>query len=233
MSAALKLIEPKPQADEAALRHDLATKLEERDSALARRDKARATADSADAFIGELQARVDAFDAIDAQIANERALAFKAALAKGDAMPKLTLSPELARASTARLDAENNLAGAKQAAAALNEELAVTERTLAQCEANAKAAAKAVVAQHANAMAHELSQLETHAGEMRRRLLGVTAMRAPHVGEYQVSRETMALLRDNPINSIYTRNSAEDVLYWDRYLARLMRDANAQPDEAA
>ena len=45
MNAAVKLITPQPQADEAALRADLATKLEERDSALMRRDKARAVAE--------------------------------------------------------------------------------------------------------------------------------------------------------------------------------------------
>ena len=137
----------------------------------------------------------------------------------------------MARASTARLDAENNLSAARQAAASLNEELTAAERTLALCEANARTAAKAVVGFRADAMARELAKIETQAGEMRRRLLGVTATRPPHVGQYQVKPETMALLRDDPINSVYRHNSGEDAQYWDRWLARLMRDANAKAEE--
>jgi hypothetical protein len=90
----------------------------------AHKDAAEATAgalknlDGAKSFVRSLEARVQSFADLDARISKERAVAIKAALAAGE-RPSMDLSPELAASNAEKVEAENQLSAARQAAASL------------------------------------------------------------------------------------------------------------------
>ena len=227
MTANLKVVEPEP--DDAELRHVLHVAIEQRDLAQQRRDKSADAVERASQFVARLEDNLAAFADTNERIARSRAEAFKQSLAIGDAMPMLSLSPELAAAAAKQLDAANQLDGARQAYESLSEELTSEQQTLDRLQADVERSARVVVARHADAMARELMALERQAGETRRRLLGVTAMspRPP----FPVAASTVALLRDAPRNSVYGRESAEDTAWWHDWHARLTHDSEAMPDE--
>jgi hypothetical protein len=211
------------------LRAELRLHIEQRDAATITRDKCRDAADRATEFVDKLEQEFEEFSSIDNRIIAERASAFKRALANGQAAPMLSLSPELVAANAKRLDAESQLAAARQAHAALMQELNDAEKTFAMHQQNVERAARAVVAFHADSMARHLADIENQAGKTRQRLLGVTSIRPGWA--YPVSASTVSLLRDAPRNSVYGRETADDCKYWDSFRARLQLDSEAAPDE--
>ena len=227
MSANLKLVEH--EASDAELRAELCMHIEQRDAALKLRDAARDAADRAEAFVGGLETSMAEFADTDTRIAASRAQAFKEALAKGNATPMLSLSPELSAIAGKRLDVANQLNAARQARECLTEELNDAERALLMHQGEVERGARAVVAFHADAMARQLAETEKRAGAMRRRLLGITALRqgAP----YPVGADTVTLLRSSPSNHAPGGNDANDTRYWDSWRDRLTHDSAAKPDE--
>ena len=215
--------------DVAELRAALAAKIRERNLAQSRRDQTAEAVKRAANFVGRLEANLAAFADTDSRIARSRAESFRRALAEGDATPMLSLSSELGKAAAQKLDAENQLDAARQAYKALALELAEEQASLDRLKADTRTAAKHVISCYADHKAVELAQLENEAGELRRKLLGLTQMRSPHIGNYQLAPQTIALLRDDPINSLSTRNSGNDVRHWDLWLERLLNDAEAMP----
>jgi hypothetical protein len=100
------------------LRKILAESIADHKAAAERSAAAASTADGASAFVKATQARVDSFATIDARVSGERATAVKAALA-ADKQPSFALSADLAEALADRVEAQNQLDAARQAAAAL------------------------------------------------------------------------------------------------------------------
>jgi hypothetical protein len=141
----------------------------------------------------------------------------------------LSLSPELSAIAGKRLDVANQLNAARQAQECLALELSEAQKTLNRLEADVAHAARGVVAFYADGLARHLADVERRAGAIRRRLLGVTALRqgAP----FPVAAATVALLRDSPSNHAPGNNSADDTRFWDGWRDRLTRDAEALPDE--
>ncbi len=212
-------------------RDTLRTLIQQRDAALVVREKSRDAADRANAFIARLQAGLRDFAGVDARIADERAQQFKVALAEGETAPSLDMSPELVALSARRMNLENQLAAGQQAQQQLAQELRDAQQILDNLQAQVLTAAKKVVANHADTMAAQLADMEQRAGAARRRLLGASAMRTQDKGPFPLQPQTIALLRDSPSNSIFTRNTGDDVRFWDAWRERLMTDADALPDE--
>jgi len=229
ISHRLKLVEPQPDAEQ-ELRAALRTRIQERDSAQQRHDKAAERVERASQFVKSLEANLATFASVDQRIASARGESFKRSICEGAAAPMLSLSPELAKAAGQKLDAENQLAGARQAQAELSNELAETQATLACMEAEVVGAARAVIGHRVEIMAHELQTAEQHAAALRKRLLAAGAHR-PGGPLCPLSPGVVGMLRDVPLNSIDTRHSADDVAAWSHWLTRLAHDAEAQFDE--
>ena len=232
ISANIKLATPtipnKP--DEATLRAALSKDIVERDHASGRRDRAQAAVDRSRAFVDELQAKVDELISQDRDVTASTAAAFKAALAK-DVTPKLTPSDELSTTAVQRMCAEGHLLAGCEALRALEGDLKSAEEKLQAANAKVRQSAKAVVATYASRLAEELLHAETTAALLRRRLLGVTQMRAPHIGAYPVDAFTMSVCRGDSVPH-YSHSEPSDVRHFDELLERLMSNADAQPERA-
>jgi hypothetical protein len=224
--AVLKLVEDR----DTELRGELRVLIQQRDLAKARRDKTRDACERAQKFVATLESNLAKFADVNTRIAQERGEAFRQSLIEGETLPMLSLSKELTAAAGQKLDAENQLSGGTQALEALSAELEAENAELAALESNTLTAAKKVCANHGDVLADTLRGMEREAGELRRRLLGLTQMRSPNIGAYPLGREAVALLRDIGVNSQATGTSGEDVIWWDTWLHRLCVDADAQPD---
>ncbi len=222
----LKLVE-QPDADheEAALRSELRRLLEQRDAALVLRDKAADTSERAAQFIAGIEAGLADFASVDARVAQERATAFKVALER-NAEPVLAISSELKALSARRMDLENQLAGARLARETLTQELQEAQTTLDRLQANVEQMARAVVGHTADQKARELAEYEAECATLRQRLLGATAMRPG--GQFPLQSQTLALLRDEPANAIFSRNGAGDATRWNDLYAKLLHDHSAR-----
>jgi hypothetical protein len=228
MSTAVKLVKPvHSEAD--PLRHDLARAIQERGLARRKRDAAADAVERSHAFVHELDERLQAVAEKDAQVIRERAEHFRAALVEATP-PTLSTSAKLSTAALARLEAENTAEAARQAHAAIAAELEEAEDRLVLLSANVLQAAKAVVSNLADVMALELKEAEHAVAIKRRKLMGIGQMRGPHIGPYKIGAQTMSVLR-NDSREVYSHCEPEDVQFFDRYLARLQQDANAQPEE--
>ena len=231
ISANAKLVTPtipnKP--NEATLRSELSQKIVERNRALGRRDRAQAAVDRSRSFVDELQVKVDELAMRDADVTASMATAFKAALAK-DITPKLTPSDELSATAVRRMHAEGHLLAGREALRALESDLAEAEKQLLVADAKVRQAAKIVVAAYASHLAEELLKKETEAALLRRKLLGVTQMRGPHIGPFPVDPFTMSVCRGDAVPR-YSHAEPVDVRHYDDLLERLMTNADAQPGD--
>ena len=209
-------------------REALLTAIESRNDARERVAVASATLERAGAFVAQLEANLAQFDSVDARIAASRADAFKRALTEDEAMPALSLSAELSAASAKKLDAQNQLSGARQAYAALSAEYDETQGLLTQLQSAVGTAAALVVGAAADELAKELVGIEARAAALRARLMGATALRQGQ--SFRVAQSTVALLRDAPANGRVVNGSVADREHWDLFLARLTEDASASAD---
>jgi predicted nucleic acid-binding Zn-ribbon protein len=219
-----------PKLDEVSLRNELSRCIVDRDRALGRRDRAQAAVVRCKAFVADLQAKVEALLEHDQEAVSTTAAAFKKQLAK-DLTPKLTPADELSTSAMQRLHSEAHLMAGREALTALEQDLAEAEMQLTTAEAKTKLAAKNIVAAHANRLAEKLLHAETEAALLRRRLLGVTQTRGPHLGQFPVDAFTMSVARGDAVPR-YSHAEPVDVAYFDSYQARLTMCADAQPEEA-
>jgi len=227
MATNLKLIEPEANSD-AQLRLTLRRDIRDRDSALTARDNAKTVVETAQEHLIAVDAELTKYNSLDSDIADSRAVQIAISLENGGGFPELTTPPELAQLAAQRADAHNRLSAISQATMRLEANLKEAENVLATHQANVANAARNVVAHYADAMARELAILEEKASATRRLLLGVTATRPG--GSFPVASSTVALLRDDPINSICSRNTGADASWWDSWFARLLHDAEAKPN---
>jgi hypothetical protein len=231
IKTAIKLVDTStkiPQPDEVGLRNGLSRVIVDRDRALGRRERAKTAVTRSHEFVATLQANVDELLAQDRDVTATTAASFKASLAK-DLTPKLTQVRDLTSIGVRRIHAENHLAAGREALAALEQDLEDAETQLLACEAKVKLAAKTVVAAHANRLAEELLKKETEAALLRRRLLGVTQMRGPHIGAFPVDAFTMSVARGDAVPR-YSHAEPADVAHFDGYLMQLSSNADAQPE---
>ncbi len=225
MAANLKVVETD---HDAILRDELRTLIQQRDLSKARRDATADAVERANTFCGNLESHLAKFDAVAERVSKARTEAFRKSLLDGAALPVLSLSNELTKANSERLDVENQLNAARDARASLATELETENAELDTLEANVKNAAKKIVANYGDMLAMKLKNMETEIGALRRRLMGVTQMRSPDIGSYPVNSETVMMLRGGP--NMATNASADDVQFWDGWLHRLMVDADARPE---
>jgi chromosome segregation ATPase len=214
------------------LRSELRILIQERDLVKSRRDKTQDAVERGQKFVAQLEANLAKFDDVGERVAQERGRAFRQSLINGETLPMPSLSKELSAASAQRLDAENQLSGGTQALEALTMELDNENRELSVLESDVLTVAKKVCANHGDVLADTLRRMEREAGELRRRLLGLTQMRSPNIGAYPLGAQAVSLLRDIGVNSMATHTSGEDVQFWDEWLHRLRVDADARPEES-
>lgn len=227
MSANLKLVEDR----DAELRGELRMLIEQRDLAKSRRDKTADAVERAQGFVARLEDNLAKFADVNTRIAASRAEAFRQSLIDGETLPMLSLSKELTAAAGQKLDAENQLSGGAQALESLSVELSTENDELNVLEANVLTAAKKVVANHGDMLAVSLRRMEREAGDLRRRLLGLTQIRTPAIGQYPLGADAVMLLRSLGDNASATNASGEDVKFWDEWLHRLCVNADAAPSE--
>ena len=70
---------------------------------------------------------------------------------------------------------------------------------------------------------------ENGGGHARKRLLGITQMRGPHIGPYPIDAFTMSVCRGDAVPH-YSHAEPSDVRHFDELLERLMLNAEAQPE---
>lgn len=225
-ATAIKLVEPKnPPADE-PLRHDLGVAIEERKAAAAKRDAAADILERSNAFVLELEERLQSVAERDAKAIAEKAEHFKAALIEATT-PTLSTSAKLSTAALQRVEAENMAEAARQAHASLAEALQEAEARLTSCEVDVTRKAMAIVGAYADRLAQELKEAEHACSLARRRLLGATQYRPG--GQFPLTAATMSVAR-NDRREEYAHAEGEDVQHFNRFLAALCKDANAQPE---
>jgi hypothetical protein len=165
---------------------------------------------------------------VNERIATARAAEFRRTLIEGVDAPQQSLSAELGEAGLRKLDAANQVDGARQAHSVLSRELGEVEAELTRLQLEVEAAARIVVSRHADDLAAELIATEARAAAMRSRLMGITMMR--HGQPFRPAQSTVALLRDGPANARVLNGSAEDRQAWDAFFVRLTEDQHATAD---
>jgi hypothetical protein len=225
---ALKIVDQKPAVAEDELRQALSVAIAERDQALAKRDACRDVCERSHRFVAELEARQQACAARDAAAIAERAAHFKAALVEATT-PSLSTSAKLSTSALARVEAENAVEAARQAQAAIAEELEEAEDRLVLLQGNVERASKVIVGAHADHLARELREAEHATALLRRRLLGATQLRPG--GAFPLNANTMSVARGDT-RETYAHAEFADTAYFNRFLAALCLDAEAQPEEA-
>ncbi|MGC1863675.1 MAG: hypothetical protein WA733_21780 [Methylocystis sp.] len=221
----LKLVEPEPDPDETALRHTLRRELEQRDAALAVRDKAAATVEAARGHLAAVEEELRQFDNLDDDIAASRATRIAESLEAGGGVPDLD-TPELHALIVKRGEAANRLSAFRQAMTRLEASLAEAERTLAARRSNVASAALAVVGHIVDTHARELRHIEEAAAVLRKKLIGATALRPG--AQTPLHPSTLAMLRDDPPNAILSRNDGSEARVWNGLFAELLNDPEAR-----
>jgi hypothetical protein len=224
MSANLKVVS-NDDPDETALRFALRHELEQRDAALAVRDKAAATVEAARGHLAAVENELSAYDDLDEQIAASRATRIAESLEAGGGVPDLD-TPELHALIVKRGEAANRLNAFRQAMTRLEAGLADAERTLAARRSNVASAALAVVGHIVDTHARALRHTEEQAAALRKKLIGATALRPG--AQTPLHPSTLALLRDDPPNAILSRNDGSEAHVWNDLFARLLNDPEAK-----
>jgi hypothetical protein len=224
MAANLKVVTDN-DPDETALRHTLRRELEQRDAALAVRDKAAATVESARGHLLAVENELSAYDDLDEQIAASRATRIAESLESGGGLPADLDAPELHALIIKRGEAANRLSAFRQAMTRLEASLAEAERTLAARRSNVASAALAVCGHLVDVQARELRYIEEQAAMLRKKLIGATALRPG--AQTPLHRDTLAMLRDDPPNAVLSRNDGSAAPIWNQLFARLLNDPEA------
>jgi hypothetical protein len=225
MAANLKLV-TEEDPDEAALRFALRRELEQRDAALAVRDKAAATVEAARGHLLAVENELSAYDDLDEQIAASRATKIAESLESGGGLPADLDAPELSQLIVRRGETSNRLSAFRQAMTRLESRLAEAERTLAARQSNVASAALSVVGHIVDMQARELEYIEQQAAMLRKKLIGATALRPG--AQAPLHPSTLAMLRDDPPNAILSRNDGSEARVWNGLFAKLLNDPEAR-----
>jgi hypothetical protein len=215
-------------ADDIALRHALRREIEQQGAALSLRDKAKATVEAAKQHLAGVENELRRYDDLDERIASTRATQIAEALEAGGA-PNLDTPPELNDLIVKRAEANNRHAAFTQALRRLDSNLAEADRTLAARKHGVESAALAVVGHVVDGRARALREIEQHAAELRRELLGATALRPG--AQTPLKPETLALLRDDPASALVSKNTTSTAHVWSQMFARLCNDSEARCDD--
>ncbi len=165
----LQLIKTETTKTQPTARELLAKAIEAHKAAVETTVAAATVAAGARAFVSQIEADVDTFKTVDADVASERAKAIKAAILSGVA-PDFSPSQELHSATIARAEATNRLEAARQASAALASEHAAAGIAEAAAKGRVAAMAHATIVEEADELAASLLAAESHAREIRIRL---------------------------------------------------------------
>jgi hypothetical protein len=124
--------------------------------------EAASTAAKAVEFVKQTERAIAEFDGINQKVATERATAIKAAIAAGK-KPDFSLSPELAGALSKRVEAENQLVAARQAAASLATEAADAQADERRAMGDVQSIANAIVTEEIDDIARAVQSAEAAA----------------------------------------------------------------------
>jgi hypothetical protein len=219
------------EIDDAELRADLRKALEQRDAALAVRDKAQATVEAAKRHMATVEAEQHEYDHLDDEIASARAAKIAESLEAGGGMPTLETPTEYAQLVLRRADAANRLLAFAQALTRLEANLDEANATLRARQSEVDKAALRIVGCVADNQARELRLAERAVAELRRKLLGATVMRPPG-SQIPLSAATMKLLRDDCAGALVSKNDTSMGSIWNGLFMRLSRgDSEARIDE--
>ncbi len=224
----LKVVGDQDDTPAVTPREALQAAIELRDACRLRIEKSRATCIRASALVDRLEKALGDFDAVHERVLAARAESFKRALTEGiDEMSPQAPSVELNAVGLRKLEAQSQLAAARQAHDELAADLSSAESELATRQSNVEHAARNVIGERVDEMARDLLAQEKKIGAARARLMGATALRRD--GGFKIAPSTMALLRDSPRN-LLVATSADDRAWWDSWFSRLTEDPNATAD---
>jgi hypothetical protein len=211
-------------ADEIALRHALRREIEQQGAALSLRDKAQATVEAGEKHLADVETELKQYDDLDDGIAARRATIIAESLEAGG-VPDLD-TPELRDLILRRGEASNRQAAFAMALAKLRASLAEADRTLAARKRNVESAALALVGHVVDGRARALREIERQAAELRKELLGASALRPG--AQTPLRPETLALLRDDPASALVSKNTTSTAHVWSQMFARLCNDSEAR-----
>jgi hypothetical protein len=211
-----------PEIDDAELRADLRKALEQRDAALAVRDKAAACVEAVDKQLGVIDSLLSRFAELDDELATARANDIATSLEAGDGLPPMRLSDELQARVAQRIDATERRAAFEQAAKKLRANLDEANATLRARQAEVDKAALRIVGCIADNQARELRLAERAVADMRRKLLGACVMRPPG-SQIPLSAATLKLLRDDCAGALVSKNDTSMGSIWNGLFTRLSR----------
>jgi hypothetical protein len=210
-----------PVIDDAVPRAELRKALEERDAALALRDKAAATVEAARRHLRDVENELCQYDDLDEKIATKRAGVIAESLEAGGGVPDLDI-PELHELIVKRGEANNRHAAFTMALTKLEANLDEANATLRARQADVDKSALRIVGCVADNQARELRLAEQITADMRRKLLGATVMRPPG-SQIPLSSATMKLLRDDCLGALISKNDTSQGALWNSLFTRLSR----------
>jgi hypothetical protein len=216
-----------PDADEIALRHTLRREIEQHGAALSIRDRAKATVEAGVKHLADVETELKQYDDLDNGIAARRATIIAESLEAGG-VPDLD-TPELRDLIIKRAEASNRHAAFAMALEKLRGSLAEAERTLASRKHDVESAALSIVGHCVDQRARALREIEAQAAELRRQLLGATALRPG--AQTPLRPETLALLRDDSASALVSKNTTSTAAVWNQLFARLRDDPEARIDD--
>jgi hypothetical protein len=219
------------EIDDGELRVNLRKALEQRDAALAVRDKAAATIEAVDKQIGVIDSLLSRFAQLDDDLATARANDITMSLEAGDGLPPMRLSAELEGRVMQRIDATERRAAFEQAAKKLRADLEEANATLRARQAEVDKAALRIVGCVADQRARELRLAEQATASLRRQLLGACVTRPPG-SQIPLAPATLKLLRDDSASALVSKNDTSGAGPWNRLFTKLCGgDSEARLDE--
>lgn len=189
-------------------------------------------------FIRSIEGRLADFTDLDSRISRERADAIKEALAKGEA-PSMAVSPELAQANAERLEVENQLSAARQAASSLAGDHAQAQAAEGAAKQEVQNAVLAVAKVEAAAIAMRLREIQAEEIELTAKLMAAEMVwingKPLPLGRDVTDAICAPLAKD----LVGTRNTPAELRFrrlrsdWDSFIARLAIDADAVLEEVS
>jgi len=233
----LAIKEPTPRqanAETKTLRQTLADALRKRDAAKHARDEIAQALGRADEFIEGLRNAATHSEGVISHDVAARAEEIAAALKAGFTVPKLPeASDEAVRAHTILARSAVAITSAEAARTTLASDLSGAEAALILAQTNAHKIAAAVVASVADREALALIDLERRSAGLRRRLMGVSRMRAPSMPRFPIDAMTASVLRGD-MTPNFAHETEVDVACWIDLERRLLNgEIDAEPTRAA
>ena len=210
-----------PDQGEIELRQALRKALEQRDAALAVRDKAQATVEAARQHLAVVEGELKQYDGLDDEIAARHATLIGESLESGGGLPDLD-TPELNQLIARRMATTNRANAVTRAAKRLQATLDDANAKLRERQAAVDQAALKIVGHAADARARELAEIEQAAATLRRRLLGACVLRPPG-SAIPLAAETLKLLRDDSASALVSKNDTSMGALWNGLFTRLSR----------